>query len=73
MQLKPMASETSLGNRNINYHPGAQRGPDAEDVPITGMLMENWPAVMLVLGTIIMFRTKTCLMLESDFLQSQYF
>jgi len=73
MKLKPMASETSIGNRNINYHPEAQRGPDAEDVPITDMLMENWPAAMLVLGTIITFRTKTCLMLESDFLQSQYF
>ena len=50
-----MASETSLCNRNVKYHPGAQRGPDAEDVPFTGILLLNWPAVMLVQGTIIMF------------------
>lgn len=60
-----MASATSLCNRNIKYHPGAQRGTDAEDVPFAGALLENWPAVALVLGTIIMFRTKTCPMLEA--------
>jgi len=41
MKVQPMASETSIDDQNINYHPGAQRGPDAEDVPITGILPEN--------------------------------
>ena len=68
-----MASETSLCSQNIKYHPGAQRGSDAEDVPFPGILLENWLAVMLVLGTFIMFGSTTCPLLESYFLHSQPF
>jgi hypothetical protein len=62
-----MASETSLRNRNINYHPSAQRGPNAEDVPLTAISLRNYHAVMQALGTIVMFRTATYPMFESYF------